>query len=74
MTKSLKQLIERLETWPEDRQEDAARVLLAMEEQSASPYQLTDDQVAEVTRRLADPAPKFLTLEEVRARFAQRTA
>jgi hypothetical protein len=45
-----------------------------MEEQSASPYQLTDDQVAEVTRRLADPAPKFLTLEEVRARFAQRTA
>jgi predicted transcriptional regulator len=55
-------------------QEDAARVLSEMEEQDASPYRLTDEQVAEVKRRLADPNPKFLTLEEVRERFAQRRA
>jgi hypothetical protein len=45
-----------------------------MEEQDASPDQLTDEQLAEVKRRLADPTPKFLTLEEVRERFARRRA
>jgi hypothetical protein len=35
---------------------------------------LTDEQVAEVKRRLADPNPKFVTLEEVRERFARRRA
>jgi len=35
-------------------------------------HRLTDEQVAEVKRRLADPNPKFLTLQEVRDRFARR--
>ena len=70
----LKDVLERVKTWPESRQEDAARMLIAMEEQDANPYRLTDEQVAEVERRLADPNPKFLTLEEVRARFASRRA
>ncbi len=72
MSKRLKQLIERIENWPEDRQEEATRILLAMEDGASDRYQLSDEQVAEVKRRLADPNPKFLTLEEVRARFAQR--
>lgn len=67
-------MIERVEAWPEDRQDDAARVLQEMEEQDASSYRLTDEQVAEVKRRLADSNPKFLTLQEVRERFARRTA
>jgi hypothetical protein len=37
-----------------------------MEEQDASPYRVSDEQVAEVERRLAEPNPKFPTLEEVR--------
>jgi hypothetical protein len=45
-----------------------------MEEQDASFYRLTDEQVAEVKRRLAEPKPKFLTLQEVRERFARRRA
>jgi hypothetical protein len=45
-----------------------------MEQQDASPYRLTDEQVVEVKRRFADPNQKFLTLEEVRERFAQRRA
>ncbi len=45
-----------------------------MEEQDHSTLRLTDEQVAEVKRRLADPNPKFLTLEEVRERFARRRA
>jgi hypothetical protein len=75
MTKDqVKKVLDRVLTWPQSRQEDAARILSEMEQQDASPYRLTDEQVAEVKRRLADPNPKFLTLEEVRERFAQRRA
>jgi hypothetical protein len=45
-----------------------------MEQQDNSPFTLTDEQVAEVERRLAEPNPKFLTLEEVRERFTRRRA
>jgi hypothetical protein len=73
MTKEqVKAVLDRVLTWPVERQEDAARVLIEMEEQDTSTYQLTDDQLAEVKRRLADPTPKFLSLEEVRERFARR--
>ncbi|HEX3885286.1 MAG TPA: hypothetical protein VHW66_21700 [Stellaceae bacterium] len=70
----LKAVLDRVLTWPSERQEDAARVLTEMEEQHASDVSFSDEQVAEVARRLADPDPKFLTLEEVRARFAARWA
>ncbi len=69
-TKALKEAIERVQQWPEERQEDAAKILLDMEAQDTSAYRLTDDQVAEVKRRLTDPNPKFLTLAEVRARLS----
>jgi hypothetical protein len=36
-----------------------------MEEQDRRGLHLSDEQVAEVKRRLADPNPTFLTLEEV---------
>ena len=56
MTKQqVKEILDRVLTWPPQRQEDAVRVLSAMEEQDAHPYHLTDEQVAEVERRLADP-------------------
>ena len=75
MTKQqVKAVLDRVLTWPAERQEDAARVLAEMEEQDTSTYQLTDEQLAEVKRRLADPTPKFLSLEEVRERFARRRA
>ena len=75
MTKNqVKAILDRVLSWPQQRQEAAARVLTQMEEQDTSPYRLTDEQVAEVKRRLADPEPKFLTLEEVRERFAMRGA
>lgn len=43
-------------------------------EADARPYHLTDEQVEEVKRRLADPDPdpKTLTLAEVRERLRQR--
>ena len=73
MTKDqVKAVLDRVLTWPQQRQEAAARVLAEMEGQDVSDLSLTDEQVAEVERRLADPHPKFLTLEEVRERFVRR--
>jgi len=73
MTKDqVKSILERVLTWPQDRQQDAAEMLALMEEQNKSTLRLTDEQVEEVKRRLAEPNPKFLTLEEVRERFARR--
>jgi len=75
MTKDqTKAVLDRVLTWPPERQEDVAQVVALMEEQDRSPLRLSDEQVAEVERRLADPNPKFLTLEEVRERFARRRA
>jgi hypothetical protein len=52
MTKEqVKEILDRVLTWPPKRQEDAARVLSEMEEQDASPYYLADEQVEEVKRR-----------------------
>jgi hypothetical protein len=73
MTKDqLQTILDRVLTWPAERQEEAARVLTEMEQQDASPYRLSEEQTAEVRRRLAEPHPRFLSIEEVRARFAQR--
>ena len=75
MTKDdVKQVLDRVLTWSPERQADVVHMVELMEEQDRTPIHLTDEQVAEVERRLADPSPKFLTLEEVRARFAQRRA
>jgi hypothetical protein len=40
----------------------------------SSGLRLSDEQVVEVKRRVADPNPTFLTLEQVGKRFAQRRA
>jgi hypothetical protein len=71
MTKEqVKEILDRVLTWPPERQEDAVRVLSQMEEQDASPYQLTEEQVEEVERRRADFAEgteRYATDEEMTA-------
>jgi hypothetical protein len=68
----VKAVLDRVLTWPDERQEDAAKVLMLMEASDQSVYRLTDDQVAEVERRLADPNPRRLTLDEFKERLARR--
>ncbi len=68
----VKAILDRVLTWPEQRQEDAAKVLMLMEASDQSTYRLTDEQVAEVERRLADPNPRRLTLDEFKERLARR--
>ncbi len=72
--KDIKEVLDRVLTWPPERQEDAVRVLTEMEEFDARDYRLMDEQVAEVKRRLTEPNPKYLTLDEVQERFARRRA
>ncbi len=70
----VKAILDRVLSWPPERQADVANMVEMMEEQDQSALRLTDEQVAEVERRLADPNPKFIPLEEVRERFARRRA
>lgn len=68
----VKKILERVLTWPPERQADLAHIAELMEDQDNSPLQLNDEQVAEVRRRLADPNPRTLTLNEFNERFKSR--
>lgn len=71
MTKEqVKEILDRVLTWPPSRQEDAARVLSEMEAQDANSRNLTDEQVIEIERRRADFAAgleRYATDEEMAA-------
>ena len=69
----VKAVFDRVQTWPLDRQEDAAKILTLMEAQDASVYRLTDEQVEEVRRRRSDKNAKRLTLDEFNERLHRLT-
>ena len=73
MTKSqIEAVLERVRHWPPQRQEDAARILLAMEAQDASPYRLSPEERADLDAALEEAARgEFATDEEVEAVFAR---
>jgi hypothetical protein len=71
-SKALKEVLRRVEAWPETRQEDAARLLAEMEQQDANPLALTDEQAEEAERRLQASERTFVGLDEVKRRFDQR--
>lgn len=70
MTKLLQKAFEQASELPDDQQDAAAGALLDYLDHMQSLH-LTDEQVAEVRRRLADPAPKLLSLDEVKNRLTQ---
>jgi hypothetical protein len=73
MTKDqVKQILDRVRTWPAERQADLAHVAELMEAQDKSGLQLSDDQLAEVRRRRAEESPKSITLAEFNERLRRR--
>lgn len=65
----VKAILDRVLSWPSERQEDAAKVLMLMEAQDESVYRLTDEQVEEIQRRRSDPNARRLTLDEFNERL-----
>jgi hypothetical protein len=73
MTKEqVKAILDRVLTWPPDRQADVAHVVELMEEQDNSTLQLSDEQLAEVRRRRAEEKPRRVTLAEFNERLRRR--
>ena len=70
----VKTILDRVRTWPPERQEDAARVLSEMERQDDGGLRLTEEQAAEVRRRLANPSGERIPAEEVFRRFRSNGA
>ena len=68
----VKELLGRVLTWPPERQADLAEVARIMEQQDKSALQLTDEQAAQVRRRLAETNPKTFTLAELNAHLRRR--
>jgi hypothetical protein len=62
MSADLDGVIERVRRWPEERQQDAAAILLEMERQDASGYRLNDEWVVRgqpdvIVYQLGTPTP-----------------
>lgn len=72
MNKRLDDVISRLKSLPEERQVEAADLLLDFLDDDASNLRLTPEQIAEIERRLGDDEP-YATEAEVRATFDRLT-
>jgi hypothetical protein len=70
MTKLLKQVFAEIEKLPDDAQDRIAAELISyLSGATDDDLRLSDEQVAELRRRRADPNPQRLQLEEVEARL-----
>ena len=73
MTKDqVKEILDRVLTWPAERQADVAEVVTLMEAQDKSTVGLSEEQAAEVRRRLAEKDPQTMTLAEFNERLRRR--
>ena len=70
MTKLLEQALRQIEQLPDNEQDAAAGALLDYVKHMRD-MQLTDEQVAEVRRRMADPDRRLVSHAEARERIAR---
>jgi hypothetical protein len=66
----LEEVLERIRSLPDERQQEIAQVLLAYLDEEDSDFSLSPEQIAEIERRAADDGP-YATDEEVREVFAR---
>src|SRR5882757_4153596 len=69
MTKDqVKEVLDRVLTWPPERQEDAAQLLLALEAQEGEFYHPDDDELAAIEEGLAQAKRgEFVSADEIAA-------
>ena len=68
----VKEILDRVLSWPPERQAEVAHVVELMEEQNSSTLRLSDEQLAEVRRRRSEKNPRTITLAELNARLRRR--
>jgi hypothetical protein len=72
MNTRLKDIVGRLDTWPEEAQEQALELLLSPEQEYAEPYELSNEDRAAIEASLEDMRQRrFATDEEVAAVFSR---
>jgi hypothetical protein len=73
MTKDqIETVLERVYSWPKSRQEDAVRILIAMEAQDTATYVLSDEERADLHAALDEAGGGDLASEaEITAVFAR---
>jgi len=69
MSNLIDEAVRALRELPEDAQEAAARAIINYEAGYDDGVQLSDDQVAEVERRIANPHRKLISLAELDKRI-----
>jgi predicted transcriptional regulator len=70
MSNNLKELLERAATWPEEAQEELARMAYEIEEELKGNYHATPEELAGIDRGLRDAAAgRFATDVDVEAAF-----
>jgi hypothetical protein len=67
----VKEVLDRVLTWPSARQAELVHMIQLMEKQDQSDLELSDEQAAEVRRRLADPDPETISVEEAFRRYRE---
>jgi hypothetical protein len=75
MTKDqVEAVFDRVRSWPAERQEQAARILVAFEERASGRYRLDADEAADIDAALEEDARgEFASDAEVEALFARLT-
>lgn len=72
ITKALKEILVRIEAWPETAQDEAVATLQALEEELSTPYALTDDDRLALERSADDERHgRFATDEAVQKVFGR---
>jgi predicted transcriptional regulator len=64
----VKEILERVLTWPQERQQDAAQLLLVLEAQEGEFYHPDDDELAAIEEGLAQAKRgEFVSADEIAA-------
>lgn len=65
----IRAVLGRVLTWPARRQDEVVEILTTLDELHTSPYQLTEEQVAQVRRRQAEDNLNTVPFEDAFKRF-----